>query len=725
MELNNEIVNKYISYFFTRLVGFKNQYIKYVSMSQSDNEFLSIAMDKVDRLTRKSGKLRTRVWSNCYFIFHGSEIEPSKVYEDKVKEIKKFYPFLFIRSYVYFVFVNILKEKQLTLLDKSFEKIETTDYKIWLFNSKYEVQEETRRTNLFGIKLDENEVIDDYIYLANPDSEIQRIEAANSDAIDCVRAFTGDLELLEQTSKMLDAVRTEFEKNPRARIIMEGPARSGKTIIAATLLGQYEDSKFLLMNYFFYQAIVDGFHALSGWSAKEIETLVKNHELDLWLNIKKKMPRLLTKINKNLKYAVQECDRPKNGSNTKQWLMENIAELTQGFEKNDFETKGLFIIKSLMDLNSKLIETDDEKTFIHIDKTSLIELQVRIETLISDDLINLQALIVKAIEELISNSKQRFFHHNINKNISSKLKDGCWIERGNPTSSKMWSEYYHPKLIICDEVQRLGLISEYGNYDEYDEVENILMHSDQSFFTGDNFQMLNSKYDQGIEKIGNAIQKLKQSLTKYTLPESVGVPAEIGILMKYLTNPQAIELDEVVRNWEVKRDFEIICIERNVNQLIAFFDEDKSNKKHLASPIDYDWLEYKEIIQIATCHRKKPIIPLQNHEKENFAYKFPYFCNEEIIPNYILSAYELISREVESLYVYIPKFKRRKPQYDDWYRKHLYVLFTRPTARLVVNFDVNEEFEQINKMVRLIIEKGAKVSVKFWAHDMTVLSNIT
>lgn len=141
--------------------------------------------------------------------------------------------------------------------------------------------------------------------------------------------------------------------------------------------------------------------------------------------------------------------------------------------------------------------------------------------------------------------------------------------------------------------------------------------------------------------------------------------------------------------------------------------QDSSNKKHLASPINYDWLAYKEKIQIDTYHRKKPIIPLQDHEKEHFAYKFPYFCNEEIMPNYILSAYELISREVESLYVHIPKFERRKSSHDEWYHKHLYVLFTRPTARLVVNFDVKEEFEQIKKLVSLIKKNGAKVSVSF------------
>ncbi len=125
-------------------------------------------MDKIDRLTRKSGKLRVRVWSNCYFIFHDNDIDPSQVYKDKVVEIKKRSPFLFIRSYVYFIFINLSKEKQASLLEESHRKIETKDYKIWLFNSKYQLQEETKRTNLFGITLDKNEVIDDYIYLEPP-----------------------------------------------------------------------------------------------------------------------------------------------------------------------------------------------------------------------------------------------------------------------------------------------------------------------------------------------------------------------------------------------------------------------------------------------------------------------------------------------------------------------------------------------------------------------------
>ena len=716
MKLNTEIVSDYISYFFSKIVGFKNQEVRYTSIGESDKEFLSIAIDKIDRLTRKNGKLRDKVWSNCYFIFHSNEIDPSQIYKDKVDTIKKHSPSLFIRSYVYFIFVNLSKEKQTSLLEESNRKIETKDYKIWLFNSKYELKIETKRTNIFSITLDKNEVIDDYIYLANPDSELQRIESANSDAIDCVRAFTGDLELLEQTSEMLDLVRSEFNENPFSRIVLEGPARSGKTIIAATLLGEYKDSKFLLMNYFFYQAIVDGFHALSGWDAKEIDELVKNPELELLLDLKNSMPVLLGKISKNLQYAIQECVNPRSESKTKQWLIHNIEDFKDGFEKLGFEEKDLPINKSLMNLCSKLKTVDNEKPFIDIDRTNLLKLKEQIDALVSgkyDSLIKLQAIVGKAIEELIRNSKQKFFHHNINTNISSKIKDGCWIKRGNPTTSNMWTNNYHPQLIICDEVQRLGLIPEYKNYDEFDEVKQILMHSEQSFFTGDNYQMLNSKYDQGIERISNAIQEKEQSLTKHTLPGSVGVPIEIGILMKYLTNPQAISIETVVEHWEEDRNFEIIFIESNVEQLITFLDEDQSNKKHIASPMDYAWLDYKEIIQIDTHQREHPIIPLGEHEKEDFRYKFPYFCNEEIMSNYILSAYELISREVESLYVHIPKFKKMQPVLEEWYRKHLYVLFTRPTARLIVNYDDKEDFEEVNRVVMALQENGAKISAVF------------
>ena len=53
-----------------------------------------------------------------------------------------------------------------------------------------------------------------------------------------------------------------------------------------------------------------------------------------------------------------------------------------------------------------------------------------------------------------------------------------------------------------------------------------------------------------------------------------------------------------------------------------------------------------------------------------------------------------------------------QPQYQEWYRKHLYVLFTRPTNRLVVNYDNEEDFENTKKVVNNLQKKGAKVSIR-------------
>ena len=68
------------------------------------------------------------------------------------------------------------------------------------------------------------------------------------------------------------------------------------------------------------------------------------------------------------------------------------------------------------------------------------------------------------------------------------------------------------------------------------------------------------------------------------------------------------------------------------------------------------------------------------------------------MPNYALSAYELISREVESVYLKIPAVFGKEvleapiggAHRNSWIKRHLYVLMTRATANLVIN--VEDEF---------------------------------
>ena len=332
------------------------------------------------------------------------------------------------------------------------------------------------------------------------------------------------------------------------------------------------------------------------------------------------------------------------------------------------------------------------------------------------ELNRLQELIVQTIEELIKHSKQRFFHHDINTKKSNKVTEGCWITRGNPTKSKMWTSEYNPQLIICDEAQRLGLIGELRDEDgtlirdSFDEIEQILSHSKKTFFTGDNFQMLNVEYDKGIEEIEQTLASKEERLIRFDLPETVGVPTEIGMLMKYFVH-QNVNVSELVQLWQNNHDFEIIFIKQNRDKLVEMFDEDKSSKKHFASPLDKQWggSTCFTVAKRENKNWKNEIKSLNTHEKEFFAYRYPYFCNEEIMPNYVLSAYELISRELESLYVYIPKFEQQ-PTNNIWYKNHLYVLFTRATRRLVVNFEDENEF---NHMLKLYsnLEKQCEIKV--------------
>ena len=138
------------------------------------------------------------------------------------------------------------------------------------------------------------------------------------------------------------------------------------------------------------------------------------------VSLKENIKNLLIHINKNLKYAIKEHENPKN-SNTKEWLMNNISELTQGFEIPDFEKNDLIILKNLRSLNDKLLLADDKKTFVNIKKESLIKLSENIDLLLSDKIDVYNKRINNAIENIIKNSKQKFFHHNTNKNITSKL----------------------------------------------------------------------------------------------------------------------------------------------------------------------------------------------------------------------------------------------------------------------------------------------------------------
>lgn len=714
-------------------------------------------MDKVSRLQRKGGKLRGRIWSHFLFIFYDGKAG-EELAKNTLSKLKVEYPFLFIRSYIYLIFIDRSEFSKNTLIKNEAPTPEKKDYKIWYYNTNYELKPFTIQL-AFGATLKDTETPDDIMHLVNPNEELKRVEVANSEIVDFVRAFSGDLSLFTQTSQMFKEVCKELdvdEPNSSTRILVEGPARSGKTIIASSLLGKYKNSKFLLMNRYFHRDLIDGLHGLLKLKKEEISKLVGNPVLDSLIFVKEGgVGKIFEMIIRNLDYAIDKrlCEpqnTPKTANaedirksikQTKEYLINNINKANEIFEplKSNIEYDNipddmLEIIESLLILRNELKENKNNyNPFIDIGEKNLIVwknlLSGFLEDLKNADIMQkFQNAIIEAISELIKNSGQKFFHHD----IRSEFARGCWIKRGNPTLSKMWTDDEKVDLIICDEVQRLGFIGKFRNCDAFNEIKQILSHSEKSFFVGDNFQMLNYKYDQGIKKIQQCLKEqddgLNGELSRKELPDSVGIPPEIGKLMKYLTNPDEKEIEDVVDCFKKRenKNYKIVFIYNDNSRLVKEFDEDKSVRKHFAIPLDSLWLKGGDEFTITGNDRKISVIP------EDITKKYPFFCNEEIMPNYYLSAYQLISREIDSLYVNIPIFSENNPMNDEnpppgvasdtkvkeWYRKHLYVLFTRPTEKLVVNFENPNDYSLMINRVYELIKKGISDStVEFDSND--------
>lgn len=723
MNLNKNIVKSYINYFYRRIVGFNTERIDYMDFSVvSKNVYFSVAMDRVKRLEDVSGRLRDNIWNNIVFVFHEGEIDPKEDHEVFFDKLRKETPSIFIRSYVYVVYINVAKTKIVNMFDADDYDISTKDFKIYYFNTNYEISETTSRTNIF-VRVKEGFVLEDYMYIPNTKHEYERMIAANSDVLDVIRAFNNELTLVDQTKRMISEVNGSL-KEPDASIIIKGPARSGKTIIAASLLNEHPESKLLIMNFYFYKAIVDGMKALSKFSKEEVEEITGSKKLVSLYEIK----YLLNRVLKNLEY-IQKLNSNSVTDNNIRYLGENVNKLVELFETNDIVYKENKLLNELVDFNYNI------KTTKIKDDSKIEQLMTKIENelLVSgDDIGEMKSDFDKLIENLIVNSKQRIYHHDTKK----ANHDGCWVTRGLPSKSNMWTEHSKVPLVIVDEFQRLGTIHEYyvrdrytGEYrqiyDEFREHHELVNNADQVVYVGDSNQMLNNIYDEGLPVILTELKAANKPIVEHKLPDSVGIETPLTELMQYLTIGN-VDFDNLVNLWSVEVRHDITIINNNSSKLVEKLNSDPATTKHFATPVDHLWESYQEFETIMNND-----VQITKLEKD-FADTYPFFCNEEVMSSYMLAAYQLISRELESLYVYIPKmdylqiekdiqeqrkFRRYEintfDQFISWYKKHKYVLFTRPTKRLVINIADEKEYLNYKDKIHKLANSGAKLKVKF------------
>lgn len=747
--IDEDVRRAYELFFFERIcsMNIAGRLDFTVPLLQVEGLYFTSVQDTVERLTDLSGRLSTFQWRNCIFAPISRSTRPKDIYDEIFRQLKAKVPSLFVRSYVYLIFIKPN--------DPSFdfgEAIKPTtvcprsdDYQIYYWNTKYEVRP-GRKKNLFGDSGENaaqrsNEQGDDdaagieaspekLFIVQNPAHELQRIQDANSDIIDAFRAFNNMLPLVDQTKHYLDKITREIDKNVNARVLVEGPARSGKTVLAMSLLARYPKSKMLLMNWYFYDALIDAFKIWAELSREEIEQLFAMPQESKMLidSGRKKLDefqacqadtRLLDVALRAIEVSANHPHKlprwsaytnglptPKDTKKVDEWRAKPINKSAVGDLVPVIKGTGserviqfVEVIEKHDDGSASVKRLTGAPKFTIGEKERLLEYKSQIEAGQGRQYI---AEMLKDIADALHNSTQRFFHHNLEQ------AKGCWIERGNPTNCNITNQ----DLVICDEVQRLGVIPEFHNRDRFDETQAIFERSRQSFLCGDDFQMLNPIYDQGI----GAIERIAgEGITRLRLPDSIGVPAEVGELIKYLLDEHCIP--------ERSSGFEIQLLHRDDIRFVELFETDGSKKKHYAIPNNTRFYDYEPYILRTTASTLKctdECGPCCEHKRipmltEELREKFKFFCSEAVMPNFALSAYELISREIESVYLKIPKeigleVVRRpiaRDSYNEvkvrnWKKQHLYVLMTRATMRLVINVEERALYEHLSERLRMV-----------------------
>ena len=746
--LTEETLAAYEKFFFEGIckIPAGNRRTFSTPLTRIEGLHFACVQDTVERLIEaEHGQLSTFQWRNFVFAPIDKSVPRKRVYERVFDELRREYPSIFIRSYVYLVFIEVYGAGTLSLsgLDNA---PSAKDFQTYYWNTKQEIDnispsdlarigrpQKARHAEADSAEKPRRQVERVFI-VSDPSAELQRIQDANSDVIDAVKAFTGNLGLVKETSDALSEIETAL-KEPGARVLLEGPARSGKTIIAMSLLASDPSAKMLLMNWYFYDALRDAYKVWTKQDERAIARLfepspelkrdVMLHDADLAvLRANETNPRFVDKLIDMWRNPPEPstlhgwAKRPVAGGG-EEWLITGCQGKRQGdivcvWSKSS-KTMQLHLVDAVMDgglaryrrLPTAIalynnLRVGNEGGNASEDPLPSGEKIERLEGLrdivASEGLAMTIAKKIKAIADALDSSEQRFFHHDRN------YPDGLWIDHGR----RLISDY---GTLVCDEAQRLG---SYGGLDEGAWVRS---RPGRTFLCGDDNQKLNRRGDKGIVPI-----IADTGFKEYHLPGSVGIPSEVDTLVKAMLGEAETPT--------APRSFSIKLLYRDDLGLVEEFGRDPHGKKHYAIPMSTGFYtggyvpsimrsrerterctDECEAIPHGLCRHRYilPLSPLSDREwmpkRPDLSRRYKFFCAEAIMPEYALSAYELISREVESVYLKIPwqitlktlRAPMDGDQTSSWIKRHLYVLMTRATANLVINVEDRQLYEHFRK----------------------------
>lgn len=191
---------------------------------------------------------------------------------------------------------------------------------------------------------------------------------------------------------------------------------------------------------------------------------------------------------------------------------------------------------------------------------------------------------------------------------------------------KMLDWISNSQILIIDEAQRLNDI----------QIEQLINNNNHNInvILGDNLQAINYKSDRGIEKLEKNIIEKKYEYTKYYFDYSIGLASNILYAIKYLV------FNDIKFNNQNTNEYDI-NIFNNEKDFTDKYKNDSSYKKHMAT-VYMSNNDYNETI---TGFERWHV----NHFK-----RYPYFLNNDVKEKVMITTYELISRELDNIYIYLP-----------------------------------------------------------------------
>jgi hypothetical protein len=231
---------------------------------------------------------------------------------------------------------------------------------------------------------------------------------------------------------------------------------------------------------------------------------------------------------------------------------------------------------------------------------------------------------------------------------------------------------------IVDECQRLGK--------KYGLINRFLLNSNHkhTIFLGDDYQRLNRSSDDGLKHILNKVLETDNIVKKYKFNNSVGVPPWVVKNVKFLLNAPEMKNPYPLGEYTIK-------IFDSQNKFLNAYDEETLSRKHLATIQE----PYKNFDDFGKY---------RSYPKRLINTNYPYFLNKETIGNYYFSPYEMISRELDTIYVFV-RNNITVDDIKDYVMTQLYVLMTRSTISLNLYFE--------NQDTRLFFEEKLEKILEF------------